>query len=31
MITILEAKTKSEIKDFVKFPFSIYKNNENWR
>ena len=30
MITIKEAKTKSEIKDFIKFSFSIYKDNPNW-
>ena len=30
MITIKEAITKSEITDFVKFPFSLYKNEPNW-
>lgn len=30
MITIKEAKTKSEITDFVKFPFGLYKNEHNW-
>ena len=30
MITIKEAKTKSELTDFIKFPFSLYKNNKNW-
>ena len=30
MITIKEAKTKSEITDFVKFPFGLYKNEPNW-
>ena len=30
MITIKEAITKSELTDFVKFPFSLYKNNKNW-
>lgn len=30
MITIVEAKTKKEIKDFVKFPFSLYENNPYW-
>lgn len=30
MIKIKEAKTKEEIKQFVKFPFSIYKNNKYW-
>ena len=30
MITIKEAKTKSELKDYVKFPFSLYKNNKYW-
>lgn len=27
MITVKEAKTKKEIKQFVLFPFSIYKDN----
>jgi len=30
MITIKEAKTKSEITEFVKFPFELYKNEPNW-
>ena len=30
MITIKEAVTKSELKQFIKFPFSLYKNNEFW-
>ncbi len=30
MITIKEANTKKLMKDFVKFPFKLYKNNENW-
>jgi GNAT superfamily N-acetyltransferase len=30
MITIKEAKTKSEIKEFIKFPFELYKNNSYW-
>lgn len=30
MITIHEAITKKELTDFIKFPFTIYKNNENW-
>ena len=30
MITIREAKTKKEIKQFVLFPFSIYKDNPYW-
>lgn len=30
MITIQEAKTKSELTDFIKFPFTLYKNNKNW-
>ena len=30
MIIIKEAITKSEIIDFIKFPFSLYKSNENW-
>jgi len=30
MITIKEVATKSEFKEFVKFPFSLYKNNPYW-
>ena len=30
MITIIEANTKSLIKDFVKFPFTLYKDNPYW-
>ncbi|UFH46149.1 GTP cyclohydrolase [Flavobacterium galactosidilyticum] len=30
MITIQEAKTKSELKEYIKFPFKLYKNNKNW-
>jgi hypothetical protein len=30
MITIKEAKTKSELKDYIKFPFSLYKDNKYW-
>lgn len=30
MITIKEAKTKSELTDFIKFSFSLYKNNPYW-
>ncbi len=30
MIVIKEARTKSEIKDFIKFSFSLYKDNPNW-
>lgn len=30
MITVKEINTKKEMKQFVKFPFSIYKNNPNW-
>lgn len=30
MITIKEMKTSSELKTFVKFPFSLYKNEANW-
>ncbi len=29
-IDIVEVKTKSDIKKFVKFPFSLYKNNPYW-
>jgi GNAT superfamily N-acetyltransferase len=30
MITIKEARSKSEMKDFVMFPFQLYKDNPNW-
>ncbi len=30
MVTLKEAKTKSELKDFVKFPFSLYKGSPYW-
>lgn len=30
MITLKEATTKKELRDFVKFPFSLYKNNKYW-
>ena len=30
MITIQEAKTKSELKLYIKFPFSLYKDNKYW-
>jgi len=30
MITIHEAKNKKEITEFIKFPFSLYKNNKYW-
>ncbi|MFB0938164.1 MAG: GNAT superfamily N-acetyltransferase [Candidatus Azotimanducaceae bacterium] len=30
MITLKEAITKNEMRDFVKFPFSLYKNNKYW-
>ncbi|WP_196890535.1 GNAT family protein [Aureivirga marina] len=30
MITIKEMKTKKEMKNFVKFPFELYKNNAYW-
>ncbi|PZR21187.1 MAG: GTP cyclohydrolase [Flavobacterium psychrophilum] len=30
MITIKEAKTKSELKEFIKFSFELYKNNPYW-
>jgi hypothetical protein len=30
MITIQEAKTKKELTDYIKFPFSLYKNNKYW-
>jgi GNAT superfamily N-acetyltransferase len=30
MITIKEAISKKELTDFIKFPFSLYKNNKFW-
>lgn len=30
MITIKEAKTKKEIREYVMFPFSLYKDNPYW-
>jgi hypothetical protein len=30
MITIKEVHTKKELTEYVKFPFSLYKNNEFW-
>ena len=30
MITIKEASTKKEMTEFVKFPFSLYKDNKYW-
>lgn len=30
MITIKEATTKSELTDYIKFPFSLYKDNAFW-
>ena len=30
MIIIKEAKTKKELKDFVKFPFKLYKDCPYW-
>jgi GNAT superfamily N-acetyltransferase len=30
MIIIKEATTKSELTDYIKFPFSLYKDNEFW-
>ncbi len=30
MITLKEAVTKTELKQFVKFPFSLYKNSPYW-
>lgn len=30
MITLKEITTKKEMKQFVKFPFSLYKNNNYW-
>ena len=30
MITIKEMKTKQELTQFVKFPFSLYDKSSNW-
>ena len=30
MITIKEMSSKKELKQFVKFPFKLYKNNKYW-
>ena len=30
MITIKEVKTKKELKRFVKFPFTLYKDSKYW-
>ena len=30
MISIVEATTKKQLTDFVKFPFSLYKDNDCW-
>jgi len=30
MITIQEAKTKKEMKQFIMFPFELYKNDKTW-
>jgi hypothetical protein len=30
MITLQEAKTKKELTEFIKFPFSLYKDNKYW-
>ncbi|NKI25082.1 GTP cyclohydrolase [Arenibacter sp. 6A1] len=30
MVTLKEATTKSELKEFVKFPFSLYKDSPYW-
>lgn len=30
MITIQEAKTKSELTEYIKFPFQLYKDNKYW-
>jgi hypothetical protein len=30
MITIKEAKTKKELKEFIKFSFELYKDNPYW-
>ncbi len=30
MVTLKEVKNKSELKEFVKFPFSLYKDSPHW-
>lgn len=30
MIEVIEAKTKKEMKQFIMFPFKLYKNDKNW-
>ncbi|GAT62706.1 hypothetical protein [Paludibacter jiangxiensis] len=30
MITIKEVSTRKELKQFIMFPFELYKNNKNW-
>ena len=30
MINIVEAKTKKQMKQFIMFPFELYKNDKNW-
>ncbi len=30
MISIIEVTTKKELKDFIKFPFALYKNHPYW-
>ena len=30
MITIKEATTKAELKEYIQFPFTLYKDNPNW-
>lgn len=30
MIEVKEVKSEKELKDFVKFPFKLYKNNKHW-
>jgi hypothetical protein len=30
MITIVEAQSKKQLVDYIKFPFSLYKDNKYW-
>ena len=30
MVNINQVKTNKELKDFVKFPFKLYKNSKYW-
>jgi GNAT superfamily N-acetyltransferase len=30
MITVKEAITRAQLKDYIRFPFSLYKDNPNW-